>query len=67
MPSLQAGKERSALFLYFNRHGYNGLCRYNRSGGFNVPFGRYKRPYFPAKEMEFFYNKAKNLFRKVFN
>src|SRR5690606_13422286 len=21
--------------------GYNGLCRFNRSGGFNVPFGRY--------------------------
>lgn len=56
---LEAGWERSALFLYFNRHGYNGLCRYNRSGGFNVPFGRYKRPYFPAKEMEFFYTKAK--------
>ncbi|MRX28614.1 Dam family site-specific DNA-(adenine-N6)-methyltransferase [Kangiella sp. HZ709] len=55
---LKAGKERSALFLYFNRHGYNGLCRYNRSGGFNVPFGRYKRPYFPAQEMEIFYQKS---------
>lgn len=56
---LAPGKERSALFLYFNRHGYNGLCRYNQSGGFNVPFGRYKKPYFPASEMEFFYKKAK--------
>jgi DNA adenine methylase len=42
---------RSALFLYLNRHGYNGLCRYNAKGGFNVPFGRYKNPYFPAEEM----------------
>lgn len=56
---LEAGWERSALFLYFNRHGYNGLCRYNRSGGFNVPFGRYKKPYFPANEMMFFAEKSK--------
>lgn len=42
---------RSALFLYLNRHGYNGLCRYNRRGGFNVPFGRYRRPYFPEEEL----------------
>ncbi|GAA5215376.1 Dam family site-specific DNA-(adenine-N6)-methyltransferase [Corallincola platygyrae] len=50
---------RACLFLYLNRHGYNGLCRYNRKGGFNVPFGRYKRPYFPDKEMAFFAEKAK--------
>jgi len=56
---LKPGKERAALFVYFNRHGYNGLCRYNRSGGFNVPFGRYKKPYFPAREMELFAEKAK--------
>jgi DNA adenine methylase len=35
--------EAAALFYYLNRTGYNGLCRFNRSGGFNVPFGRYKR------------------------
>jgi len=28
---------RSVLFLYLNRHCYNGLCRYNLSGAFNVP------------------------------
>lgn len=50
--------ERSLLFLYLNRHGYNGLCRYNKSGGYNVPFGKYKRPYFPAKELRFFAEKA---------
>lgn len=50
--------ERSLLFLYLNRHGYNGLCRYNKSGGYNVPFGRYKHPYFPKKELEFFSRKA---------
>jgi DNA adenine methylase len=50
-------KERAALFLYLNRHGYNGLCRYNHKGKYNVPFGRYLKPYFPRKEMEFFYQR----------
>ena len=35
--------EAAALFYYLNRTGYNGLCRFNRSGEFNVPFGKYKR------------------------
>ena len=46
---------RAALFLYLNRHGYNGLCRYNRSGGFNVPFGKYDSPKCPVDEMRFFH------------
>ncbi len=41
---------RACLFVYLNRHGYNGLCRYNRKGGFNVPFGKYDAPYFPSEE-----------------
>lgn len=49
---------KAALFLYLNRHGYNGLCRYNRKGGFNVPFGSYKKPYFPEREMRFFHAQA---------
>ncbi|MDR9825456.1 Dam family site-specific DNA-(adenine-N6)-methyltransferase [Vibrio sp. FNV 38] len=50
---------RSLAFLYMNRFGFNGLCRYNKKGGFNVPFGSYKKPYFPEKELEFFSEKAK--------
>ncbi len=50
---------RSLLFLYMNRHGYNGLCRYNSKGGYNVPFGKYKRPYFPEKELLNFVEQAK--------
>ena len=49
---------KSALFLYLNKHCYNGLCRYNAKGGFNVPFGKYKRPYFPENEMLNFHRKS---------
>lgn len=35
--------EAAALFYYLNRTGYNGLCRFNQGGQFNVPFGRYTR------------------------
>jgi DNA adenine methylase len=35
--------EAAALFYYLNRTGYNGLCRFNASGRFNVPFGRYAK------------------------
>ena len=34
--------QAAELFYYLNRTGYNGLCRFNNSGEFNVPFGRYK-------------------------
>jgi DNA adenine methylase len=48
--------EAAGLFYYLNRTGYNGLCRFNGRGRFNVPFGRYDRiryrtdflPYQPA-------------------
>lgn len=50
---------RSALFLYLNRHCFNGVCRYNRAGHFNVPYGKYKRPYFPEREIKIFAEKAR--------
>ncbi|XOD69795.1 MAG: adenine-specific DNA-methyltransferase [Sodalis sp. (in: enterobacteria)] len=50
---------RAVLFLYLNRHCYNGLCRYNLSGKFNVPFGRYETPYFPELELYRFSDKAR--------
>jgi DNA adenine methylase len=36
-------KEAASLFYYLNRTCYNGLCRFNRKGEFNVPFGQYKK------------------------
>jgi DNA adenine methylase len=56
--STQDLRLKAALFLYLNRHGYNGLCRYNSSGLFNVPFGQHPKPYFPFKEMLAFHQKA---------
>lgn len=44
-------QRRAELFVYLNRHGYNGLCRYNSDGIFNVPFGRYSKVYFPESEL----------------
>ena len=46
-------ERRAVLFIYLNRHCFNGLCRYNKAGKFNTPFGRYVSPYFPRNEMRF--------------
>jgi DNA adenine methylase len=69
---LSDSHQKSAFFLYLNRHGYNGLCRYNSKGIYNVPFGLYTKPYFPRKEMLLFHKKSvhaqfiQNDFRKTF-
>lgn len=44
-------EEAARLFFYLNRLGYNGLCRFNRRGEFNVPFGRYRRVSFGPERL----------------
>ena len=46
--------DRAATFLYFNWHCFNGLCRYNAKGEFNVSFGRYRSPRFPREKLRDF-------------
>lgn len=58
---MQPCRERAAVFLYLNRHGYNGLCRFNLKGFYNVPFGRYRRPYFPRQEMMLFHQRSQSV------
>lgn len=63
----------ACMFLWLNRYCFNGLCRYNKSGGFNVPYGKYKTIYFPEKELNLFVDKLQNVtilnvsFEDVFN
>ena len=42
----RGSRKAAELFYFLNRTGFNGLCRFNQSGQFNVPFGRYSKiPY----------------------
>lgn len=41
----------AALFIYMNKHGFNGMVRYNSAGLFNVPVGKSKTINFPVDEI----------------
>ncbi|MCX8519484.1 MAG: Dam family site-specific DNA-(adenine-N6)-methyltransferase [Methylophilaceae bacterium] len=60
-------RRKAALFVYLNRHCFNGLCRYNSKGVFNVPYGRYAKPRLPEEEMYYFYEKSQHAVFEVAN
>lgn len=43
--------DRSSMFVYLNKHCFNGLCRYNSMGGFNAAFGKYSMVNSPTAEL----------------
>ena len=43
--------QKACLFTYLNKHGYNGLCRYNKKGGYNVSWGKKLHTVDPEIEM----------------
>jgi DNA adenine methylase len=45
--------EAAQLFYFLNRTCFNGLCRFNRSGEYNVPFGKYKTINYAKDFMEY--------------
>lgn len=52
-PQGALSSQAAQLFYYLNRSGYNGLCRFNKKGRFNVPFGRYKRINYATDFLEY--------------
>lgn len=42
LPGGAYSPDAGELFYYLNRTCFNGVCRFNKSGKFNVPFGKYK-------------------------
>ncbi|MEA2205920.1 MAG: adenine methylase [Blastocatellia bacterium] len=45
--------EAAQLFYYLNRTCFNGLCRFNRTGEYNVPFGKYQTINYAADFLEY--------------
>lgn len=50
LESLNETFEKSALFFFLNKVGFNGIFRVNSSGGFNVPVGSSKTYFIPRIE-----------------
>ncbi|MEM2159325.1 MAG: Dam family site-specific DNA-(adenine-N6)-methyltransferase [Candidatus Nitrosotenuis sp.] len=53
--------DKASIFIYLNKYGFNGLCRYNRHGKFTTPFNKAKKPAtFPEIELKHALSKKNN-------
>jgi len=57
----------SALFVYLNKYGFNGLCRYNSNGGFNSPWGKHENIEFNSSAMLAMHKRLKDSYCKIMN
>lgn len=57
-PEFEDDYRDAELFLYLNRTCFNGLCRFNKKGEFNVPYGKYKNP-----KLEWDFTEYRQLFK----
>lgn len=50
----QSSKRMAFLFFYLNRTGFNGNCRFNSRGGYNVPFNHNRKQETYDVDFEFY-------------
>lgn len=58
--SIKKSTEKSALFVFLNKTGFNGMYRENSKGEFNIPFGKMKAPVICNKKLLTQINKILN-------
>ena len=63
--------KRAVLFLFLNKFAFNGVCRYNNKGFFNVPFSKKEKVSFPMgnikKFVYYFSNRKITLYNTTFD
>ena len=58
--SIKKSTQKSALFVFLNKTGFNGMYRENSKGEFNIPFGKMKAPLICNKKLLIQINKVLN-------
>jgi len=49
--TIKKSTQKSALFVFLNKTGFNGMYRENSKGEYNIPFGQMKKPQICNKEL----------------